>query len=117
MIISHVKIIAFQTIINHSLCIFYVGRKDDSFYNKQKNTRVLGNTRFISRIKDDICMYLYHAQKKLPFFAKIVAKMVAFPRVIQIYTKFASVTRLYFPYLTTFLPPNFAILLILGSSF
>ena len=51
MIILHVKIIAFQTIINHSFSIFYIGRKDCSLYNKQKNTWVLGNTRFISRVE------------------------------------------------------------------
>ena len=51
MIISHVKIIAFQTIIIHCLRIFYIARKDCSLYNKQNNTCVLGNTRFISRVK------------------------------------------------------------------
>ena len=50
MIISNVKIIAFQTIIVHCLWIFYIARKDCSLYNKQNNTRVLGNTRFISRV-------------------------------------------------------------------
>ena len=45
MIISYVKIIAFQTVINHSFWIFYISRKDRSLYNKQKNTWVLGNTR------------------------------------------------------------------------
>ena len=50
MIISHVKIIAFQTIIIHCLWIFYIARKDRSLYNKQNNTCVFGNTRFISRI-------------------------------------------------------------------
>ena len=54
MIISHVKIIAFQTIVNQSFWIFYIGRKDCSLYNKQKSTRVLGNTRFISRVEHDI---------------------------------------------------------------
>ena len=54
MIISHVKIIPFQTIIIHCLWIFYIVRKDCSLYNKQNNTCVLGNTRFISRVKHDI---------------------------------------------------------------
>ena len=54
MIISHVKIIAFQTIIIHCLWIFYIARKDCSLYNKQNNTCVFGNTRFISRVKHDI---------------------------------------------------------------
>ena len=53
MIISHVKIIAFQTITNHSFWTFYIGGKP-VVYNKQKNTWVLGNTRFISRVKHDI---------------------------------------------------------------
>ena len=52
MIISHVKIIAFQ------LSLF----KDCPLYNKQKNTWVVGNTRFISRVEHDIslvrCAYL-----------------------------------------------------------
>ena len=54
MIISHVKIIAFQTITNHSFWTFYIGGKP--VYNKQKNTWVLGfgNTRFISRVEHDI---------------------------------------------------------------
>ena len=47
MIISHEKIITFQTIIIHCLWIFYTARKDCSLYNKQNNTCVLGNTRFI----------------------------------------------------------------------
>ena len=47
MIISHVKIIGIQTIIIHCLWIFYIARKDCSLYNKQNNTCVLGNTRFI----------------------------------------------------------------------
>ena len=54
MIISHVKIIAFQTIIIHCLWVFYIARKDCSLYNKQNNTYVLGNTRFIYRVKHDI---------------------------------------------------------------
>ena len=55
MIISHVKIIVFQTIIIHCLWIFYIARKDCSLiYNTQNNTCVLGNTRFISRVKHDI---------------------------------------------------------------
>ena len=54
MIISHVKIIAFQTIIIHCLWKFYIARKDCSLYNKQNNACVLGNTRFISRVKHDI---------------------------------------------------------------
>ena len=51
MIISHVKVIVFQTIINQSFWIFYIGRKNCSLYNKQKNRWVLGNTRFISRVE------------------------------------------------------------------
>ena len=42
MIISHVKSIAFQTIIIHCLWIFYIARKDCSLYSKQNNTCVLG---------------------------------------------------------------------------
>ena len=44
MIISQVKIIAFQTIIIPCLWIFYTARKDCSLCNKQDNTCVLGNT-------------------------------------------------------------------------
>ena len=47
MIISHVKIIAFQTIINHSFWIFYIG----CLYNKQKNSHENGNTRFLPRVE------------------------------------------------------------------
>ena len=54
-ITSYVKIIAFQTIIIHCLWVFYITRKDCSLYNKQNNT-VLGNTRFISRVKHDISL-------------------------------------------------------------
>ena len=56
MIISHVKIIAFQTIIIHCLWIFYIARKDCSLYNKQNNTYVLGNTRFISSVERDMTL-------------------------------------------------------------
>ena len=56
MIISRVKIIVFQTIIIHCLWIFYIARKDCSLYNKQNNTCLLGNTRFISRVKHDISL-------------------------------------------------------------
>ena len=48
MIISHEKIITFQTIIIHCLWIFYIARINCSLYNKQNNTCVLENTRFIS---------------------------------------------------------------------
>ena len=55
MIISHVKIIAIQTIANHSFWISYIGGKVFvGFCNKQKNTRVLGNTKFISRVEHDV---------------------------------------------------------------
>ena len=47
-IISHEKIITFQTIIVHCLWIFYTARINCSLYNKQNNTCVLENTRFIS---------------------------------------------------------------------
>ena len=52
MIISHVKIIAFQTIIASGYYI--IGRKDCRLYNRQKNTWVLGNTTFISHIEHNI---------------------------------------------------------------
>ena len=68
MIILHVKIIAFQTITNHSFWTFYIGGKPAwSLYNKQKNTCtwVLGNTRFISRVEHDIShSFAAHAQNK-----------------------------------------------------
>ena len=54
MIISHVKIIAFQTIINHCLWIFYNARKDCSLYNKQNNICVLGNTRNKTALKRNL---------------------------------------------------------------
>jgi hypothetical protein len=51
MIISHVKIIAFQlSLFCKKLSLF----KDCPLYNKQKNIWVLGNTRFISRVEHDI---------------------------------------------------------------
>ena len=54
MTILHVKIIAFQTITNQGFWTFYIGGKPCSLYNKQKNTWVLGNTRFISSVEHDI---------------------------------------------------------------
>ena len=51
LIISHVKIIAFQTITNHSFWTLYIGEKPVVYNNKQKNTWLLGNTRFISRVE------------------------------------------------------------------
>jgi N-acetylneuraminic acid mutarotase len=51
MIISHVKIIAFQLSL---FCKNYRFSKDCPLYNKQKNTWVVGNTRFISRVEHDI---------------------------------------------------------------
>ena len=56
MIISHAKIVAFQAIIIHCLLIFYSVRKGCSLYNEQNNTYVLGNARFISRVKHDISL-------------------------------------------------------------
>ena len=56
MIILHVKI-TFQTIVIHCLWIFYIARKDCSLYNEHNNTCVLGNTRFISRVKHDISLF------------------------------------------------------------
>ena len=39
----------FKKIFSHSFWIFYISRKDCNLCNKQKNTWVLGDTRFISR--------------------------------------------------------------------
>ena len=51
MIISHVKIIAFQTITNYSFWTFYIGGKPAlSIINR----KILRNTRFISRVEHDI---------------------------------------------------------------
>ena len=54
MIISDVKIIAFQTNTNHSFWTFYIGGKPVVYIINRKNTWVLGNTRFISHDKHDI---------------------------------------------------------------
>ena len=54
MIISHVKIIAFQTIVNHRPLTILYWWKTCSLYNKKKNTWVLGNTRFILSVEHDI---------------------------------------------------------------
>ena len=44
---GHQKIIALQPIINHSLWVFHIPRKDCSLYNQQiENTWALENTRF-----------------------------------------------------------------------
>ena len=51
MIISYVKSIGFQTIVNHSFRIFYIGRKDCMLYNEQKNTWCL---EIASRVEHDI---------------------------------------------------------------
>ena len=52
MIISHLKIIAFQTIINHSFWIFYIGGKIVAcIKDPTKTPWVLGDTRFISRVE------------------------------------------------------------------
>ena len=48
------KIIALQTITNHTFWTFYIGGKPVVYIIKQKNTWVLGNTRFISRVEHDI---------------------------------------------------------------
>ena len=47
---GHKKIITLQPIINHSLQIFYIARKDCSLYQAE-NTWVLENTRFTSRVE------------------------------------------------------------------
>ena len=62
----HVKIIAYQRIINHSFWIFYTGRNDCSFYNKQKNTWMLGNSRFISRVEHDIMLLMLEINPVFP---------------------------------------------------
>ena len=76
MIISHVKIIAFQTIIIHCLWIFYIARKDCSLYNKQNNTCVFGNTRFIPRVKHDcrpdVCVS--YREQVINFFFKLIKR-------------------------------------------
>ena len=55
MIISHVKIIAFQTITNHSFWTFYIGEKPVVYIIINRKIHwVLGNTRFISRVEHDI---------------------------------------------------------------
>ena len=52
MIISHVKIIAFQFRFSVKIIAF----KDCPLYNKQKNTWVLGNTSFIPCVEHDISL-------------------------------------------------------------
>ena len=54
MVISHEKIVAFQTITNYSFWTFYISGKPVVYNNKHENTWVLGNTRFIYRVKHDI---------------------------------------------------------------
>ena len=60
MIISHVKIIVFQLkrIAMDVLLLF----TEFCLYNKQKNTWVLGNTRFNSCVEQDISLVRYHIQ-------------------------------------------------------
>ena len=41
----------------------YIARKDSHLYNKQKNTWMLGNTKFISCVKHDIPPYCRYTQK------------------------------------------------------
>jgi hypothetical protein len=53
MIISHVKIIAFQLSL---FCKNYRFSKTVLYIKKQNNTWVLGNTRFISRVEHDISL-------------------------------------------------------------
>ena len=48
---GHEKIIALQPIINNSLWLFHIARKDCSLYNKTENTWVLENKRFTSRVE------------------------------------------------------------------
>ena len=48
MIISHVKNIAFQTIIIHCLWIFYTARKDCNLYNKQNVLKLLSTFAFFT---------------------------------------------------------------------
>ena len=52
MIISHMKVTAFQTITNRSFWTFYIGGKPVVYIINRKI--VLGNTRFISRVEHDI---------------------------------------------------------------
>ena len=82
MIISHVKIIAFQTIIIHCLWIFYIARKDCSLYNKQDNTCVLGNTRFISRVKHDISLVRCAHSRDITFNTRDKSGISAHPCII-----------------------------------
>ena len=66
MIISHVKIIAFQTITNHSFWTFYISGKPVVYNNNQKITWVLGNTRFISRVEHDISHLFTALTREIP---------------------------------------------------
>ena len=73
MIISHVKIIAFQTINNHSFYTFYIGGKPVVLYNNRKihgcleipglflrlNIDIVFNTQNKSGIATQPCIILY----------------------------------------------------------
>jgi hypothetical protein len=72
MIISHVKIIAFQ------LSLF----KGCPLYNKQKNTWVLGNTRFISRVEHDISLVRCADSWDIMFNTRNKSGISAYPCII-----------------------------------
>ena len=50
----------------------------------------------------NLYIFVLRVNKHTTFEPKLAGKWWAFPYVIQIYTKFAKLARLYFPYLTTF---------------
>ena len=52
MMVSHVKIIAFQTITNHCFWTVYIGGKPVVYVTEKYMGA--GNTRFISRVEHDI---------------------------------------------------------------
>ena len=50
----------------------------------------------------NLYIFVLRVNKHTTFEPKLAGKWWALPYVIQIYTKFAKLARLYFPYLTTF---------------
>ena len=87
MIISQVKIIAFQTITNRSIWTFYIGGKPAVYIINRKIHWVLGNTRFISSVEHDISHIMFNTRNK----SGISAHPCIILSIINRYTVFCTV--------------------------
>ena len=89
MIISHMKIITFQTIINYSFWIFYIDRKDRRLYNKKKYMGAL-KYQFSQNISLFFKAFPFVHNKDFHCFSHFIVFNISFTPIYFIWAKSSS---------------------------